>query len=352
MIDCAITAVIPTFNRARLLGRAIESVLNQTAPPSQVIVVDDGSSDNTAQICRTYAGRIEYVFQENAGVSAARNLGIHLARSPWVAFLDSDDHWNGWHLQRMTAAISETAGEAAFYFSDMQLPDAEGGGTLWKSIGFRPGAPHHLVRDASAWALMKRQPTMLQSSVISRQALERIGGFDVRFRLLLEDAHLFCRLGIGGVGCAVTGVGSIQTSDAAPVRLTRATPMGSLKHTAESLMLWTDVLRNEATLPPEFRRLARYNVAGSYWGLARSLMQVGQYAGAAAFFAQAAVCDPSLVLWFLRHRTRRGYEETVRPTLVPMSASQRPFPARTRSERTLPAAAQQPTVVEQLLVVE
>ena len=347
---CPITAVIPTFNRARLLDRAIQSVLNQTVQPSQIIVVDDGSSDGTAQLCEAYAGRVEYVWQRNAGASAARNLGIQLARNPWVAFLDSDDYWNVWHLTRMMAAISKTAHEAAFYFADMQLSDADGGGTLWESLAFRPTSPHCLVRDASAWALMKRQPTMLQSSVISKQALERIGGFDVRFRLLLEDAHLFCRLGIGGVGCAVTGVGSVQTSDASPARLTGATPMGSDKHIAESLMLWRDVLGSGSILPAEFHRLARYNVAGSYWGLGRNLMRAGRFARAAVFLIAAVAVDPHLALWLLRHRTREGYEQTVRPSSAGPSAGHA-LPARARFERVPVDVAQGPPAMEQFFLI-
>src|SRR4051812_21240165 len=96
-----ISAIIPTYNRSGVLKRAIESVLNQTAPPAQLIVVDDGSTDETPELCRSFKSRIHYVRQDNAGASTSRNAGIRLAASPWIAFLDSDDYWTPLHLERI-----------------------------------------------------------------------------------------------------------------------------------------------------------------------------------------------------------------------------------------------------------
>src|SRR5262245_35487698 len=150
-----ITAVIPTYNRAAVLKRAIESVLNQTCRPQQVIVVDDGSKDDTERVCAEYRSCVEYIRQPNAGASAARNRGIIAARNDWIAFLDSDDYWTPQHLERMLSAIRETKSASALYFADLELPAPDGGGTLWQLLGFQPGEPYELVRDASAWVLMK-----------------------------------------------------------------------------------------------------------------------------------------------------------------------------------------------------
>ncbi len=310
---CPVTAVVPTFNRAELLGRAIDSALNQTVPPSQVVVVDDGSTDGTAEICAKYGDRVEYVAQQNAGPSASRNRGFWHARQPWVAFLDSDDYWNPPHLERIMAAIAETHGTAAVYFADMQLPTSEGGGTLWERINFHPRAPHHLVADATGWMLIRRQPTMLQSSVISRAALERVGGLDARFRLV-HDTHIFCALGIGGVACAVAGVGCVQTADdPSPVRLTVEVPIGSPRQVAESSVLWLERLQNLSAVRPEFRRVVRYNAASYQWELSRNLLRAGRYGQGLKAAATAIAVDPSFALWMLRHRTRKGYDATVRP---------------------------------------
>ncbi len=89
--EVKITVVIPTYNRADFLSKTIESVLNQTTKPDEVIVVDDGSTDNTKQILKNYD--IKYIYQANQGVSVARNTGIQYATNDWICFLDSDDIW-------------------------------------------------------------------------------------------------------------------------------------------------------------------------------------------------------------------------------------------------------------------
>ena len=91
-----VSVITPTFNRAYCLGRAIDSALGQTHQPVEVVVADDGSTDGTGDmIARVYGKdpRVRYVFQENRGVSAARNLGLATVRGDFVAFLDSDDVW-------------------------------------------------------------------------------------------------------------------------------------------------------------------------------------------------------------------------------------------------------------------
>jgi glycosyltransferase involved in cell wall biosynthesis len=86
-----ISVIIPTFNRVSTIIRAIESVLNQTYKNIEIIVVDDGSTDNTKDILSQY--NIKYISIDNQGVSTARNLGVKAAKSDWIAFLDSDDEW-------------------------------------------------------------------------------------------------------------------------------------------------------------------------------------------------------------------------------------------------------------------
>ncbi len=88
-----VSVVIPSYNSDKYISRAIDSVLTQTRPPEEIIVVDDGSTDQTAQVVSLYGGRIEYIWQENAGSSVARNTGIEAARGKWIAFLDADDEW-------------------------------------------------------------------------------------------------------------------------------------------------------------------------------------------------------------------------------------------------------------------
>lgn len=88
-----ISVVIPAYNAGRYLNRAVDSVLGQSRPADEIIVVDDGSTDNTAEAAGGYGDRIRFIRQANSGASVARNTGIEAARGEWIAFLDADDEW-------------------------------------------------------------------------------------------------------------------------------------------------------------------------------------------------------------------------------------------------------------------
>ena len=88
-----ISAVIPAYNCELYIARAIESVLSQTCSVDEIIIIDDGSADNTAEVVKRYGETIHYIHQQNAGASAARNTGIQSATGNWIAFLDADDEW-------------------------------------------------------------------------------------------------------------------------------------------------------------------------------------------------------------------------------------------------------------------
>lgn len=104
-----ISVVIPTFNRVDRLEKTLQSVLDQTFSPLEIIVVDDGSNDSTeAMLMDKFGDRIQYHYQENRGVSHARNTGIELSSGNWIAFLDSDDQWLPEKLQLQVAAIQSS----------------------------------------------------------------------------------------------------------------------------------------------------------------------------------------------------------------------------------------------------
>jgi len=102
-----IAVIIPTYNRAAFLERALASVISQSYPATEVIVVDDGSTDNTQQFIADNYPQIRYLFQENKGVSAARNAGIDATTCEWVCLLDSDDSWQPDKLEEQCAALTE-----------------------------------------------------------------------------------------------------------------------------------------------------------------------------------------------------------------------------------------------------
>jgi glycosyltransferase involved in cell wall biosynthesis len=100
-----VSVIIPVYNGGRYLGEAIESVLSQTGFPLEIIVVDDGSTDDTASIAQNFGASIRYHYQINGGAGAARNQGVVLARGNFLAFLDADDLWMVDKLKRQWAAF-------------------------------------------------------------------------------------------------------------------------------------------------------------------------------------------------------------------------------------------------------
>jgi glycosyltransferase involved in cell wall biosynthesis len=107
MTNPTISVIIPTYNHARYIAEALESVFAQTFKDYEVIVVDDGSTDNTQAVLQPYMERIRYVRKEHRGYGAARNRGISEARGEFVAFLDSDDLWEAAALETLLEAFQE-----------------------------------------------------------------------------------------------------------------------------------------------------------------------------------------------------------------------------------------------------
>ena len=104
-IAMKISVVIPAYNAEKWVGRAIESVLKQTRQADEILVVDDGSVDGTAEVARSFGDKVRLIQQENAGVSVARNAGINAAVGDWIAFLDSDDEWFYTYLQKQVELL-------------------------------------------------------------------------------------------------------------------------------------------------------------------------------------------------------------------------------------------------------
>jgi glycosyltransferase involved in cell wall biosynthesis len=128
MADGLVSVVIPSFNRAYCLPRAVDSVLGQTHPQVEVIIVDDGSTDDTsAMVSARYGGdaRVRYHRQANAGISGARNTGLALATGDFVALLDSDDEWLPWKLEFQVACMRAHP-EVGMTWTDMLAVDPDG----------------------------------------------------------------------------------------------------------------------------------------------------------------------------------------------------------------------------------
>lgn len=215
------SVVIPAYNAGRRLVSAVDSALRQSLPPLEVIVVDDGSTDDTPEIARALPPAVRTIRQENAGVAAARNRGAAEARGELVAFLDADDGWSVDKLAVQQAILSE-------------LPDVgwtAGGCEVWEEVGrrivgreawsatfpvfresgfapetlferhleprsIRAADEDHLVFHGDAFALLCMGNVVLPSSlVVRRSVFEESGGFDPSFRLA-EETEFALRLSI------------------------------------------------------------------------------------------------------------------------------------------------------------
>lgn len=119
-----ISVIIPTFNRAHFIAEAVESVLNQDVQgyALEVLVVDDGSTDNTLEVLNAYGDRIRYIHQENSGAGVARNRGMREAKGEWIAFLDSDDRWLPYKLS-LQMAILERLPECKILYSNFIISE-------------------------------------------------------------------------------------------------------------------------------------------------------------------------------------------------------------------------------------
>jgi GT2 family glycosyltransferase len=113
-----VSVVIPTYNREKLVGAAIDSVLRQSYQPVEIIVVDDGSTDRTREVVEAYGAPVRYVYQPNSGVATARNTGLRLANGEFIALLDSDDEWFPWKLAAQIAVL-DYCPEVGMVWTDM-----------------------------------------------------------------------------------------------------------------------------------------------------------------------------------------------------------------------------------------
>jgi glycosyltransferase involved in cell wall biosynthesis len=180
-----VSVIIPTYNRAGAVCQAIESALGQTVPPAQIIVVDDGSQDGTRERLTPYLDRISYVFQENQGVSAARNRGVREAKSELIAFLDSDDVWHPRKLEVQLHYLQqypETALIGAVSFVDTAadwppLPDVA------RLTGHRVALEDVVVRS----------PFATSTVVMRKRCMDVVGFFDTRLRNA-EDRDMYIRV--------------------------------------------------------------------------------------------------------------------------------------------------------------
>jgi glycosyltransferase involved in cell wall biosynthesis len=179
-----VSVVIPTFDRCALLPRALSSVAAQSRPACEVIVVDDGSNDDTWKVVRGRSRQIRYLRQEHSGVSTARNRGVAAAGCRWIAFLDSDDEWLPEKLERQMDALARQPG--------LQICHSD---EIWIRDGRRVNARrHHRKHGGRVFEHCLPRCAISPSSVLlERTLLQQSGGFDEALPAC-EDYDLWLRL--------------------------------------------------------------------------------------------------------------------------------------------------------------
>lgn len=224
MITPSISAIIPTYNRRSHVCRAVDSILSQSLQPTEVIVVDDGSTDGTAELLRdSYGDRLRIIQQPNGGVSKARRAGLEIASCDWVAFLDSDDEWLPGRLEAMARTSALLDREVAWLFGDTVVRTEAGDETtFYEEHGFELAQPLTIFSDP----MQTQFPFMyslLQSSLISRGALLETGAFLENLRSS-EDLLVSLRLASRGPFAAMPNVVTrlYRTPDLAATSLDRA----------------------------------------------------------------------------------------------------------------------------------
>ena len=181
-----ISVVIPTYNNGPLVRRAVRSALAQTRPPYEVIVVDDGSTDGTAERLKAeFPDQITYHWQPNGGPSRARNTGVKLSTGDWVAFLDADDEWAPEKLESQSTCTSRPG--VAIVACDAVVRDKMG-----ISL-FRTNLPRPFDRSTVTRELRVRTAITMSGVLVKRAALLKLGGFSEEL-VCGEDREMWARL--------------------------------------------------------------------------------------------------------------------------------------------------------------
>jgi glycosyltransferase involved in cell wall biosynthesis len=203
-LPATFSVIIPNYNNGATLGRAIESVLAQTYPAHEIIVIDDGSADDSRAVATSFGDKVRYVYQDNAGVSAARNAGARVATGEWLAFLDADDTFLPERLALHADWIARGPGlDFLLADQDFRQPD---GSFMHRSIDStsfgrallarHPGQRDILLEEADFGPLLADGFTEIRTLSIPRATFERLGGFPLGKRIG-EDLHLVVRLCAG-----------------------------------------------------------------------------------------------------------------------------------------------------------
>lgn len=190
----SVSVVIPLFNKRNCIGRAIDSVLTQTVPCSEIIVVDDGSTDGGHHVVESIGDPRIFLFrQQNKGCSAARNRGIREAHGELIAFLDADDEWKPWFLEVIQNLRVKHANAGA-YVTAYEVYEAEGCAYTFSFEGIPPAPWEGIIPNYFRSAL-RHNPMWTSAVVVPKEVLTDVGEF-ITAPGLGEDTELWARIAL------------------------------------------------------------------------------------------------------------------------------------------------------------
>lgn len=183
MSDPVVSVIIPAYNQAQYLRQAIDSALEQGDISLEVIVIDDGSQDETPEVLKEYEGKIRVLRKDNQGVARARNSGLEIAKGEFISFLDADDIWLPGHLAK-AMKVFERETEVGLTYCDAKVIDEA---SRFKKLRCSP-------RTASLESLVLGNFITTSSVVLRKESLDKCGIFDPAFRYASEDWDLWMRI--------------------------------------------------------------------------------------------------------------------------------------------------------------
>ncbi len=185
-----VSVVIPVYNEKQYVAQAIKSILNQSYTDYEIIVVDDGSTDDTPQILESYSSKINYIYQNNQGSAAARNRGIEVAKADLIAFLDADDFFS---------SPDKLSQQVTYFYRDFELGSVHTGWQLVNQNGENISniCPWEYAPNLDLETYLKWKPVLTSTMMVRRSWLMRVGGFDIALRQC-HDVDLVLRLALEG----------------------------------------------------------------------------------------------------------------------------------------------------------
>jgi glycosyltransferase involved in cell wall biosynthesis len=198
-----VSVVIPTFNRADLISETINSIIDQSFPPAEIIVVDDGSVDDTEHVIAGYGDKVQYVKIKNSGVCKARNVGVSVANSDWIAFCDADDLWLRDKLSLQVELIRQTP-EVEYCFTNFRIVEDgqwsqkekfdELPPDYWDIPRMEITPNSFVIRESFYHRIITKQPIFPSTIMMTKGFFYNIGGFNESFgRVLSEDFEFTLR---------------------------------------------------------------------------------------------------------------------------------------------------------------